>query len=81
MLVLLHQLGELQTGLFSATLPIVQDLRPNRFYPRGHLPRRLAERNTSRRASMPPPFSPPRYAIWVDLLWSLSLVRSVSCVL
>jgi hypothetical protein len=29
----------------------------------------------------PPPFSPPRYAIWVNSLWFLSLVISLSCAL
>jgi hypothetical protein len=29
----------------------------------------------------PPPFSPSRYAIWVNTLWFLSLVMSVSCAL
>ena len=27
----------------------------------------------------PPPFSPPTYAIWVNLLWFLSLVISLTC--
>jgi hypothetical protein len=29
----------------------------------------------------PPPFSPPRYSVWVNSLWFLSLVISVSCAL
>ena len=29
----------------------------------------------------PPPFSPPRNAIWVNLLWFLSLILSLSCAL
>jgi uncharacterized protein DUF6535 len=27
----------------------------------------------------PPPFSPPRYAVWVISLWFLSLVMSLCC--
>ncbi|KAI0264770.1 hypothetical protein BGY98DRAFT_1159686 [Russula aff. rugulosa BPL654] len=29
----------------------------------------------------PPPFSAPRYSVWVNTLWFLSLVMSVSCAL
>ena len=29
----------------------------------------------------PPPFSPPNYAIWVNALWFLSLVISITCAL
>jgi hypothetical protein len=32
-------------------------------------------------AAKPPPFSAPRYAVWVNSLWFLSLVMSVSCAL
>jgi hypothetical protein len=32
-------------------------------------------------AATPPPFSPPRYAIWVNSLWFLSLVISFTCAL
>jgi hypothetical protein len=31
--------------------------------------------------AVPPPFSPPRYAIWVNSLWFLSLVISFTCAL
>ena len=31
--------------------------------------------------SSPPPFSPPNYAIWVNALWFLSLVISLTCAL
>ena len=29
----------------------------------------------------PPPFSPPNYAVWVNVLWFLSLVISITCAL
>src|SRR5713101_8825861 len=29
--------------------------------------------------AQPPGFSPPRYAVWVNSLWFLSLVISLSC--
>ena len=68
----------------------VQDLRPNSqdtsaFYLR-NIYGVLAEPNVTR-ASIPPPvaklppFSAPRYAVWVNSLWFLSLVMSVSCAL
>jgi hypothetical protein len=31
--------------------------------------------------AIPPPFSPPRYAVWVNSLWFLSLVISFTCAL
>ena len=44
----------------------------------------LAEPNVSRSSipstlAKPPPFSPPNYAIWVNSLWFLSLVISLTC--
>jgi len=46
----------------------------------------LAEPSSSRPhppsdVAKPPPFSPPRYAIWVNSLWFLSLVISLTCAL
>ena len=46
----------------------------------------LADPNISRTSILatpatPPPFSPPRYAIWVNSLWFLSLVISLTCAL
>ncbi|KAF8258031.1 hypothetical protein EI94DRAFT_1514278, partial [Lactarius quietus] len=29
----------------------------------------------------PPPFSPPNYAVWVNALWFLSFVMSITCAL
>ena len=31
--------------------------------------------------SVPPPFSPPKYAVWVNLLWFMSLIISLTCAL
>jgi hypothetical protein len=70
----------------------VQDLRPNSqdtsaFY-LGNIYQVLADPNvTTPRTSIPspiavqPPFSPPRYAVWVNSLWFLSLVISFTCAL
>ena len=74
-------------ALLGLTVP---DLRPNSqdtstFY-LGNIYEVLADPNATR-ASIPspvvkpPPFSPPRYAVWVNSLWFLSLVISVSCAL
>ncbi|KAH9986333.1 hypothetical protein BJV74DRAFT_757550, partial [Russula compacta] len=83
------------TGLFSAALATlvtvsIQDLRPNSqdtsaFY-LGNIYRLLADPNAPRTFNLsaiavPPPFSPPTYAIWVNSLWFLSLVISVACAL
>ncbi|KAF8475253.1 hypothetical protein DFH94DRAFT_635656, partial [Russula ochroleuca] len=83
------------TGLFSAAVAAllgvtVQDLRPNSqdtsaFY-LGNIYEVLADPNVTRPSipspvTKPPPFSPPRYAVWVNSLWFLSLVMSLSCAL
>ncbi|KAF8470277.1 hypothetical protein DFH94DRAFT_214631 [Russula ochroleuca] len=83
------------TGLFSAATAAllavtVQDLRPNSqdtsaFY-LGNIYEVLADPNATRSSipspvAKPPPFSPPRYAVWVNSLWFLSLVMSLSCAL
>ncbi|KAF8484503.1 hypothetical protein DFH94DRAFT_235514 [Russula ochroleuca] len=82
------------TGLFSAAVAVllavtVQDLRPNSqdtsaFY-LGNIYQVLADPNITRASNpspaKPPPFSRPRYAIWVNSLWFLSLVMSLSCAL
>ncbi|KAF8471366.1 hypothetical protein DFH94DRAFT_637091, partial [Russula ochroleuca] len=84
-----------RTGLFSAAVATllgvtIQDLRPNSqdtsaFY-LGNIYEVLADLNIQRASilfpvAQPPPFSPPRYAVWVNLLWFLSLVMSLSCAL
>ena len=68
----------------------IQDLRPNSqdtsaFY-LGNIYEVLADPNATRAsipspAVKPPPFSPPRYAVWVNALWFLSLVMGLSCAL
>ncbi|KAH9959556.1 hypothetical protein BGW80DRAFT_107640 [Lactifluus volemus] len=72
------------TGLFSAAVAAllavsIQDLRPNpqdtvAFY-LANIYQLLADPNISRASTLatpatPPPFSPPRYAIWVNSLCS-----------
>lgn len=69
----------------------VQDLRPNSqdisaFY-LANIYQILADSNAipptsiPSTVSIPPQFSPPRYAVWVNSLWSLSLVISLTCAL
>jgi hypothetical protein len=68
----------------------VQDLRPNSqdtsaFY-LGNIYQVLADPNVTLTSvptpvTKPPPFSRPRYAVWVNSLWFLSLVMSLSCAL
>ena len=68
----------------------VQDLRPNSqdtsaFY-LGNIYQVLADPNVTLSSvptpvATPPPFSRPRYAVWVNSLWFLSLVMSLSCAL
>ena len=43
----------------------------------------LADPNATRPSPVakPPPFSPPRYVVWVNSLWFLSLVISLTCAL
>ncbi|KAF8494144.1 hypothetical protein F5888DRAFT_1588427, partial [Russula emetica] len=82
-------------GLFSAAVAVllavtVQDLRPgiqdtSAFY-LGNIYQVLADPNVTRSSipsptAKPPPFSPPRYAVWVNTLWFLSLVMGLSCAL
>lgn len=82
----------LQTGLFSAavatlTAVSMQDLQPNSqdtttFY-LANIYQLLADPNASvpLTLSSPPTFSPPKYAIWVNALWFLSLAISLTCAL
>jgi len=86
---------KLQTGLFSASVATlvavsVQDLRPNpqetsAFY-LGNIYQLLADPNVSSTSNPfirvnPPVFSPPKYAVWVNSLWFLSFVISLTCAL
>ena len=52
----------------------------------GNIYQVLADSNVTRSSTTspvakPPSFSPPRYAVWVNSLWFLSLVMSLSCAL
>ena len=82
-----------KNGLFSAVVATlvsisVQDLRPNSqdtsaFYLE-QMYKLQADSNVSRpiipsAAAEPPAFSPPTYAVWVNTLWFLSLVISLTC--
>jgi hypothetical protein len=67
----------------------VQDIRPNpqdtsNFY-LANIYRTIADPNGSNVSSSfptsPPPFSPPNYAVWVNTLWFLSLIISLTCAL
>ena len=83
-----------KTGLFSAAVASllsvsIQDLQPNsqdtsNFY-LANIYQTLADPDRSNVSSSlpssPPPFSPPNSAIWVNTLWFLSLVTSISCAL
>ncbi|KAF8257263.1 hypothetical protein EI94DRAFT_1818438 [Lactarius quietus] len=79
------------TGLFSAAVASlisvsIQDIRQNpqdtsNFY-LSNIYRTMADPNiSSSLPSSPPPFSPPNHAIWVNSLWFLSLVISITCAL
>ncbi|KAI9462046.1 hypothetical protein F5148DRAFT_236657 [Russula earlei] len=77
------------SGLFSATVGALltislQDLKPNSqdtsvFYLK-NIYLQLGSLNASIPSSLadPPPFSPPSYVIWVNSLWFLSLVISLT---
>ncbi|KAH9053307.1 hypothetical protein EDB87DRAFT_1690540 [Lactarius vividus] len=82
------------TGLFSAVVASfisvsIQDIRPNpqdisNFY-LANIYQTIANPNQSNISSFlpssPPPFSPPNYAVWVNALWFMSLVISLTCAL
>ncbi|KAI9447420.1 hypothetical protein H4582DRAFT_1802559 [Lactarius indigo] len=82
------------TDLFSAVVALlismsIQDIRPNpqdtsNFY-LANIYQTLADPNQSIISSSlpasPPPFSLPKYAVWVNTLWFLSLVISITCAL
>ncbi|KAI9448639.1 hypothetical protein BJY52DRAFT_1365554 [Lactarius psammicola] len=81
------------TGLFSAAVASlisvsIQDIRPNpqdtsNFY-LANIYQSVSDPNRSNTPSSlpsPPTFSPPNYAVWVNSLWFLSLVISLTCAL
>src|SRR5258708_34801453 len=82
-----------QTGLFSAAVASlisvsIQDIQQNpqdtsNFY-LANIYATLADPSQSNSTSLPtspPPFSPPTHAVWVNALWFLSLVMSLTCAL
>ena len=84
----------LKTGLFSAAVATlisvsIQDIQPNsqdtsNFY-LANIYQVIANPNapsiSNSLPASPPPFSPPHYAVWVNVLWFLSLVISLTCAL
>ncbi|KAH9053029.1 hypothetical protein EDB87DRAFT_1691245 [Lactarius vividus] len=82
------------TGLFSAAVASlisvsIQDIRPNpqdtsNFY-LANIYQTVADPNRSNDSSSlptsPPSFTPPNYAVWVNALWFLSLVISITSAL
>ncbi|KAN0140515.1 hypothetical protein V8E53_001724, partial [Lactarius tabidus] len=82
------------TGLFSAAVATfisvsIQDIRQNpqdtsNFY-LANIYQAIADPNNSNISTSPPasppPFSPPNSAVWVNALWFLSLVISLTCAL
>ncbi|KAI9445699.1 hypothetical protein BJY52DRAFT_1194157 [Lactarius psammicola] len=80
------------TGLFSASVASlisvsIQDIRPNpqdtsNFYLANIYHTVSDPSNTSNTLpTSPPTFSPPTYAVWVNALWFMSLVISLTCAL
>ena len=83
-----------QTGLFSAAVASlisvsIQDIQQNpqdtsNFY-LSNIYQTLANPNGSITPTSPPPppppFSPPNHAVWVNALWFMSLVISLTCAL
>ncbi|KAH9054796.1 hypothetical protein EDB87DRAFT_1767474 [Lactarius vividus] len=78
------------TGLFSAAVVSlisvsIQDIQPNpqdtsNFY-LTNIYQTIADLNSTSLPTSPPPFSPPDYAVWVNSLWFMSLVISLTCAL
>ena len=80
-----------QTGLFSAAVASlisvsIQDLQQNpqdtsNFYLANTYLATINPNASSSLPTSPPPFIPPNFAIWVNGLWFLSLVISITCAL
>ncbi|KAF8257873.1 hypothetical protein EI94DRAFT_1626815, partial [Lactarius quietus] len=77
------------TGLFSSVLASlisvsIQEIQQNpqdtsNFY-LANIYQAMADPNrTTSLPTYPPPFSPPSYAVWVNGLWFMSLVISITC--
>ena len=85
----INSAAEEQTGLFSAVVGAVvvvsvQDLSPNSqdtsaFYLENIYLLLANSNQTPSSVARPPPFVPPTSAIWVNSLWFLSLVISLTC--
>jgi len=79
------------TGLFSAAVASlisisIQDIQQNsqdisNFYLANTYQATINPNLSSSLPTSPPPFSPPNYAVWVNSLWLLSLVISLTCAL
>ncbi|KAN0140443.1 hypothetical protein V8E53_001652, partial [Lactarius tabidus] len=79
------------TGLFSAAVASlisvsIQDLQQNpqdtsNFYLANMYQATINPNVSSSLPASPPPFTPPNYAVWVNALWFLSLVISITCAL
>ncbi|KAI9434478.1 hypothetical protein H4582DRAFT_2080835 [Lactarius indigo] len=79
------------TGLFSAAVVSlisvsIQDIQPNpqdtsNFYLANIYQTTVNPNISASLPTSPPPFSPPNYAIWVNSLWFMSLVISLTCAL
>ncbi|KAN0140628.1 hypothetical protein V8E53_001837, partial [Lactarius tabidus] len=79
------------TGLFSAAVASlisvsIQDIRQDpqdtsNFYLANLYQATVDSNRSSSLPASPPPFSPPTYAVWVNSLWFLSLVISITCAL
>jgi hypothetical protein len=80
-----------QTGLFSAAVASlisvsIQDLQQNpqdtsNFYLANMYQSTINPNTSNSLPASPPPFTPPSYAVWVNALWFLSLVISLTCAL
>jgi hypothetical protein len=78
-----------KTGLFSAAVASlisvsIQDLRQNpqdtsNFYLANLYQATVDPNRSSSLPASPPPFSPHRFAVWVNGLWFMSLVISITC--
>ncbi|KAN0140431.1 hypothetical protein V8E53_001640 [Lactarius tabidus] len=79
------------TGLFSAAVASlisvsIQNIQQNpqdisNFYLANTYQATINPNSSSSLPTSPPPFTPPKYAVWVNALWFLSLVISLTCAL
>ena len=86
-----YRLNLSQTGLFSASVASlisisIQDIQQNpqnisNFYLANTYQATINPNVLGSLPSSPPPFIPPNYAVWVNALWFLSFVISLTCAL